>query len=411
MIARLYPLKPNPQGVAFSASVKRWNIAVAGRRSGKTERAKRRLLGKAIIGSDFITPRFGAFAPTSGQAKKIFWEDLKEMTKPLWEKKPNETELTIRLVNGSEIIVAGLDEPARIEGFPWDYFLIDESDDIKNGFWGEHLRPCLSDRLGCADFIGVPNGLGFLYDLREKALLKPQDYGFFAWHSSDVLPAAEIEDARQDLDERTFRQEYEASFENAAGRVYYAFNRLHNVAEPPADLAATAILSVGMDFNVNPMSAVIFFESGGNTYAIDFISIQTSNTEEMIKEIRHRYGDRAKDAYPDPTGRKGGTNAPVGQSDHSILKAAGFNVFCRGVSNVREGINAVNSRLCSAAGQHRLFLSPTKCKQLIAALERHCYKEGTSQPNKADEWNHGTDALKYPVEYLHPVRQRQQWQQ
>jgi hypothetical protein len=32
------------------------------------------------------------------------------------------------------------------------------------------------------------------------------------------------------MDERTFRQEFEANFENmGAGRAYYAFDRVHNV--------------------------------------------------------------------------------------------------------------------------------------------------------------------------------------
>ena len=411
MNERLYPLIPNPMGVAFSASQKRFNITEAGRRSGKSERGKRRGIAKAIKKNAWKKNRAGFFAPTRPQAKAIFWDDLKEMTAGIWAKKPNETELTVYLATGDEMIVAGLDEPARIEGPPWDHFLIDEADDIKRGFWDEHLRPCLSQRGGTADFIGVPNGLGFLYDMRETALQYPDEYGYFHWLSSDVLSPEEIESVKRTMDERTFRQEYEASHETMSGRVYYAFDRLKNVMEPPAELAATAKLSVGMDFNVNPMTASVFFETAFATYFIDCIELMTSNTEEVIAEIRHRYGDRVRPCYPDPTGRKGGTNAPVGQSDHTLLRQAGFEVFCYGVSNVRDGINAVNSRLCSATGERRMFLSPTKCKPLIAALERHCYKGDTSQPNKQDGFDHFCDNVKYPMSYLHPVRQRQQWQQ
>lgn len=410
-----FPIVNNPAGVAFTTSQKRWNTARAGRRSFKTVRGKRRLVKKAMIGTKFSVSRYGAFAPTRGQAKKIFWEDLKNMTRPLWIKKPNETELTIYILNSygiSEIIVAGLDEPARIEGVIWDHFLIDESDDIKDGFWKEHLRPCLSNkgRMGTADFIGVPNGMGFLYSMGLNATTKPNEYGLFEWHSAEVLPASEIAAARDSMDPRTFRQEYEGSCEAESGRIYYAFDRIKNVAEPPTDLAATAILSVGMDFNVNPMSAVVFFETALATYVVDAIDIETSNTEEMIAEIRERYGSRVKYCYPDPTGRKGGTNAPVGQSDHSLLKRAGFDVKCHGQVSVKDGINATNSRFCSATGVRRLFIS-AKCVKLIEALDRHCYKKGTSQPDKTDGFDHYCDSLRYSMDFLHPIKERQQWQQ
>jgi len=62
----------------------------------------------------------------------------------------------------------------------------------------------------------------------------------------------------------------------------------------------------------------------------------------------------------------------------------------------------VNSRLKSGRGRH-LFVDP-KCKQTIKSLERQTYKEGTSQPNKDDGFDHMNDALGYLVEFLYPVR-------
>lgn len=405
-------LIPNHQGVAFTRCRARFPVVAAGRRSGKTERAKRRNVERAIIGTRFPTPRFGACGPTYTQAKAVFWQDLKDISRPFWAREPSESELIIFISNAfgtvSELCIRGLDKPQRIEGVPWDWLHIDEADDVKAGFWEEHLRPCLSDRMGGADFTGVPEGIGFLYDLSRLALTDPE-WAFFTWPSREVLPESEIESARRTMDPRTFRQEYEASFENATGRVYYAFDRRQNVCEPP-DSAASGPLSVGMDFNVNPMSAVVFSDSPAATYVIDEIVIHgRSNTHDMAQEIRNRYGARVTTAFPDPTGRHGSTNAPVGRSDHEILKQAGFAVLCRGTSNVRDKINAVNSRLCSATGERRLFVAP-KCKHLIEALERHAYKDGTSIPDK-DGMEHATDALAYGVEYLHPVKERKDWSQ
>ena len=56
-----------------------------------------------------------------------------------------------------------------------------------------------------------------------------------------------------------FRQEFEASFETLKGRVYANFDRkgwpVGNWDESIKDLGRD--LYVGMDFNINPMSAVV----------------------------------------------------------------------------------------------------------------------------------------------------------
>ena len=59
---------------------------------------------------------------------------------------------------------------------------------------------------------------------------------------------------------------------------------------------------------------------------------------------------------------------------------------------------------------HDLFVDP-KCKQTIASLERQTYKEGTSQPNKDDGYDHMNDALGYLVEYLYPIRKQREVEQ
>ena len=406
MNARLYPLKENPQGLAFSQCQKRFIGCAAGRRSGKTERAKRKGIYRAIFQNlnHREKARYAWCAPTYAQAKSIFWDDLKAMTDGI-RVATSESELMVRLFNNREIYVVGLDKPQRVEGSPWDGFLVDEVDDIKKSFWDEHLRPCLSDRRGWAILFGVPNGLGFLYDLSSFPSMY-SDWGFFSWPSSEVLPPEEIANARATMDARTFKQEYEASFQNASGRVFYAFDHNVNVAEPPL---YGGPLSLGLDFNVNPMSGVIFFDTPQATYVIDEIVISNSNTQQVIDEVRNRYGSRVVDCYPDPAGQCRKTSAPVGFSDHAILRAAGLKVFARSQVSLKDGINALNSRLSAADGTKHLFIAP-KCKTLIGALERHCYKVGTSIPAE-DGFEHITDALKYACEYLHPVRVAAQWTQ
>lgn len=70
---------------------------------------------------------------------------------------------------------------------------------------------------------------------------------------------------------------------------------------------------------------------------------------------------------------------------------------------MRDRINAVNSRLCDSKGIRHLFIHP-KCKYTIEGLERHTYKEGSSQPDKDSGYDHMMDALGYMVDYMFPVK-------
>ena len=65
----------------------------------------------------------------------------------------------------------------------------------------------------------------------------------------------ELEQARTDLDQRTFRQEFEGTFENYAGSVYYNFHPVENSIDKQIDWKKP--LHIGLDFNVDPMSACV----------------------------------------------------------------------------------------------------------------------------------------------------------
>jgi hypothetical protein len=206
--------------------------------------------------------------------------------------------------------------------------------------------------------------------------------------------------AKSEMDERTFRQEYEATFETFAGRIYYAFDR-GNVVPFKVDKPDT--IYIGMDFNIDPMSATIGVRLGETLHIIDEIQMFSSNTQEMVSEIRNRYPRSKVWVYPDPASRQRKTSAG-GSTDLSILQNAGFTVKAPlSHDAVRDGINAVNSRLCDANGIRHLLVDP-KCKYTIESLERHAYKEGTSVPDKDSGYDHMSDALRYMVSYIWPVK-------
>jgi len=377
----------------------RFKTVVAGRRFGKTFLSVNMILKEAVTG---VNKNCWYVAPTYGSAKEIAWDMLIHTIPPEYVSKTNESSLTLRLINGSVISLKGAEKPNNLRGRALDFCVLDEFADMRPEAWYEVIRPSLSDRQGHAVFIGTPKGRNHFYDLWAKGIDGANNWSSFQYTTiqGENVPAEEIEAARADLDERTFKQEYEAQFVTYQGLIYYGFSREDSVLDIGDD---NGTLNVGMDFNLDPMSAVICLRKGGKLYAIDEIVMYGSNTDEMVAEIKNRYPNRNIIIYPDPASRQRKTSAG-GRTDLSILQNAGFSVKAKNShALVRDRINAVNSRLLSGDGKRHLYISP-KCKQTIKSLERQTYKEGTSIPNKDDGFDHMNDALGYLIEYIFPVR-------
>ena len=380
----------------------RFRVVVAGRRFGKTHLSIRELCYHARLPDKEVW----YIAPTYKMARQIVWRKLKNRLQDLnWITKTNETELSITLRNGSVISLKGADNYDSLRGVGLDFIVLDEFADISPEAWFETLRPTLSDKQGRALFIGTPKGIGnWSYELYQNTQEDPKTWKSFSYTTLDggnVTPE-EVEAARRDLDERTFRQEYMATFETFSGRIYYAFDRAVNV-QPYTYATTPDVIYVGMDFNIDPMSAVIAVRQGDDLHIIDEVRIFGSNTQEAVDEIKNRYPRSKVWIYPDPAGSQRKTSAG-GITDITILSNSGFIVKApRSHTPVRDRINAVNSRLCDSTGIRHLFIDP-KCKYTIEGLERQVYKEGSSQPDKEGGYDHMNDAIGYMVDYLFPVR-------
>jgi len=167
-------------------------------------------------------------------------------------------------------------------------------------------------------------------------------------------------------------------------------------------------IHIGMDFNINPMTAVFAVIENDNVFIFDEIELFSSDTNEMCQHVRQKYPEQRITVYPDPAVRQRRTSATGGVTDLTILKGGQwrFAVRVKGShASIRDRVNAVNSKLCSVAGIRSLFVS-RKCKKLIRSLERQIYKEGTGLPDKTSGYDHMNDALGYLIEYLYPVAQK-----
>lgn len=380
-------------------------MVAAGRRSGKTELAKRRLVVSLSEKRPWPDPRYFAAAPTRDQAKRIFWEDLKELIPKRWIRRVVETDLRIVTAFGAELWVVGLDKPQRIEGTPWDGGVLDEYADMKHGTWTGNVRPALSDRAGWCWFVGVPEGLNHFKDLADYARsgIDP-DWGFYSWRSGDILPPEEVEAARRQLDPRTFRQEYEASFEGSTGRVYYAYSRERH-EDDSIRVDGTRPLILCCDFNVDPCVWLVIQSDGRYVRVIDEVALRNTNTVEMGRTALERYGGHRQGivVYGDAAGS---ARTTTGRSDYALLASLGLTDLRVKKANpyVRDRVNAVNAMLENTRGEVRLTHHP-RCTTLKRDFEKVEWLADGSGMDKSDrELTHATDALGYYIEYEFPLR-------
>ena len=395
------PLSAAQQEICDSA--KRFRCVIAGRRFGKTTLAIREMCRWAR----YPKKRIWYVAPSYRQARQVVWAKLKETLLGLnWVAKINESDLHIILRNGTEIALRSADNPDSLRGVGLNGIILDEFASMQPEVWTEVLRPTLADTGGWALFIGTPQGIGnWSKDIYDMALKDPKNWQSFQYTTiqGGNVPEEEIEAARRDLDPRTFRQEFEASFEAYTGVIYYALSD-KNICdvEPITD---KDVLEVGMDFNRNPLAAVVAVKRGDFLEIQESIEIPGSSTYDMAEELRRRYPRNKINVYPDASGSRKSTSSEA--SDHAILRNAGFQVLVNRTNPaVVDRIAAVNSRLTSATGIHYIKVNKAnnKCRGLINCLTRQTYKEGTRIPDKESGLDHLPDALGYCVSYLWPVR-------
>jgi hypothetical protein len=387
-------------------SMARYIVLVAGRRFGKSTLEAVRLFKKAYTKPDSIN---WYIAPTYSQAKTIFWDILKDTVPRMYVLKKNESELTIVLKNRSKITLKGADNPDSLRGPRLDHVSFDEFANIKKEAW-DVIRPALADRGGSAAFIGSPAGFNHLYDFFNRGTIyrdKANRAGRFPWRTWEGflfttlqggrVPLDEIEAARDELDPRVFRQEFLASFETLTGRVYQNFSRQHwplgNI--DPHIIDCQQELYVGLDFNINPMSAVVVQRVFGRPEVLDAIQLMTSDTEEMAQHLRARYPGRRVIICPDASGKARHTSSPMGQTDFTILQRHGFELLMdRANPIIVDRINNVQSNLMAGSGYRAVHVHP-RCEFLIKALEGLTWKKDTNIVDKSTGLDHITDAFGY----------------
>ena len=377
----------------------RQKVVVAGRRWGKSILSLMWLLTKEIQPGE----RRWIVGPTYRQLKTTTWPMLRSIMRQYDGAVINESELSIKLPNDSEIALKGAEQENNLRGSGINMVCMEEYSYIKPHVYEEIIYPMLTTTQGETLFIGTPNSFDHLYD----AYLRGQgdDPEWKSWQYTTVeggfVTEEEIEKAKATMDERTFKTEFLADFVSTGNRAAYNFDRKLHVKQAKE---LTADLFWGVDFNVMYMTAVLGCRySDGTIHYFDEIRQSNSNTDQLalaMKQIAPNIN-----VYPDSAGRSRSTTS--NKSDHIILKDHSYNVIAKRANPpIIDRLNALNRMLQDANGKVRMTVDP-KCKYLIKDLEQvQRSRDGKIDKTKDISLTHALDACSYYIAMKYPVVQR-----
>jgi hypothetical protein len=191
----------NQQKILDSQS--RFRVVMCGRRFGKSELSQIEIITNALLGKNvaYITPTY--------QLARVFFERLTQAV-PF---QSNKSELTIKFPNGGSVDFFTGERMDNLRGRKFHLVVVDEASFIPNleDGWLNSIRPTLTDYKGRAIFLSTPKGKNFFYSLFLKGGEPDWEAFRFTTYDNPYIDKGEIDDARTQLPEVVFEQEYMAN--------------------------------------------------------------------------------------------------------------------------------------------------------------------------------------------------------
>ena len=378
---------------------KRWCIAVAHRRCGKTVACVQKLF-KSALECKKPDPRFAYVAPLYGQAKDVSWEYVKHYARGL-KATVHETEFRVDLPNGARLRLYGADNPDRLRGIYLDGVVLDEFAGMRPSVWGEVVRPMLADRGGWATFIGTPEGHNEFWKLWVDAEHDPDWFRvMLKADETGILSDKELEDARKGMSEDAYAQEFLCSFEAAIQGAYFATQmknmraegRLGKVTYDPGrqvntfwDIGKTDSTAVWFHQSRGQMHHLIdYYENAGEDVGFYARMLNTKRNERGWQYGKHLGPHDLDNSHWILPGRET-------VKDTARNLGIDFQVVPR-ITNKQDAIEAGRNFLSMC------WIDAEACKQGIETLDN--YRKGWDEDKKTwkktpeHDWaSHGADAL------------------
>ena len=305
----------------------------------------------------------------------------------------------IEFPGAGRILFRSLSHPESIVGYEVAHSICDELDTLPTDkarlAWNKVIARNRQKVEGWPNSVAVattPEGFRFVY---ERWVKNPAPgYVMFRAKTLDNLanlPDGYVENLRNSYSSNLLSAYLDGEFVNlTAGSVYHEFDRQLNGID--AQIMGGEHLHIGMDFNVNNMSAVVCVIRHGNPIAVEEIT-KVRDTPTMIEVLRSKYEGHSITVYPDASGKSTKSiNASV--SDISLLRSANFTVLANPANPaVKDRVMSVN-QLIHSGGRRRLLVNFDKCPTLVEGLEQQSYDKN-GEPDKASGHDHLNDALGY----------------
>lgn len=384
-------------------NVKRFNIFILHRRSGKTVFAVHEMIDQALR-CEKQNPVYAYVAPTFTSAKRISWDMFKAVALRIPGAVANEAELRIDIPRPAQrdkikLLLLGAENPAAIRGIYLDGVVLDESAFMAQELWSSVIRPALSDRKGWAIFISTPQGLNWIHDMWLQAEHNPDWFRFMLKASeSGLIAQGELDAAKQMMSESEYAQEFECSFSAANVGSYWGkeierLEETHRITNVPYD--SIMGVQVFVDLGVDDQTAMWFVQQtrGGEVRIIDYHEESGSGWDEYAKLLQSkRYKYDAVNLPHDAAVREMTSGKSRVEIIRGLLKGVRINVL--GKYDVADSINAARMLL------PKCWFDAAKTEKGVKALKayqrRYNAKSQTFERSPLHDWSsHGADAFRY----------------
>ena len=310
------------------------------------------------------------------------------------------------------IIFRNMEQPDRIVGYEVAHSVVDELDTLPiekaRSVWNKIIARNRQKAItiggkAVPNTVAVattPEGFRFVYDRWVKN--KADGYVLFKAKTSDNaanLPEDYIRNLQNSYSSSLLAAYLDGEFVNlTAGSIYPEFDRKLNITF--ATIENREPLHIGVDFNVNNMSAVVCVIRNNDPLALDELS-GVRDTPTLIRILQERFAGHQITVYPDASG--GATKSVnASLSDITLLRSAGFTVLANSKNPaVKDRVMAMNQMIYSQ-GKRRLLVNPDKCPNVIEGLERQAYAKN-GEPDKSSGFDHLNDAIGYFIAYKYAI--------
>lgn len=382
-------------------NAKRFNHVRWGRRGGKTTMIEE-LCTPAIEGFPV-----GIWFPTYKDLSEV-WKDLKYTYRNLIQKKDEQLH-QIQLYGKGLIDFWSLDNPDSGQGRKYKRAIVDEAaktDNLYQG-WENTIRPTLTDFIGDGWILSRPKGKNNDFHRLELKHRKFDNWAFFHFTTYDnpYIAKEEIEEAKSQLDDLTFRQEYLAEYVDANDKPYlYSFDSKKHVCKE-YKLNPHLQLLLSFDFNKEPMTALISQQPEYKSLVVfNEIRLNSGSTPEICDVILAKYPQFLfkTDVTGDATGRNR-TAMVRGNINHYQIIKEKLQLQEKNLLVPTQNQSHINSRiLCNSVLQNANIFITENCHETIKDCIYAAVDDKGDLIKTQSEGRHFFDNFRYLIEAAFP---------